>query len=165
RNILYTAQLGLDHPIAIRYPRGRGVVVDWKQPYAKIAVGKARQLRKGERVAVLSTGFIGNNVADALNNVTNADFSHYDFGFIKPLDAEMLERILRSYERIITVEDGTVKGGFGSAVAEFAMEINVRTDIRILGIPDEFIQHGSILELQRFSDLDVKSLEIIFSNY
>jgi 1-deoxy-D-xylulose-5-phosphate synthase len=166
RNMLFTSSLGLAHPIAIRYPRGRGVVVDWRQSFEKIEIGKARQLRKGSSVAVLSNGFIGNNVISALENVGNASkFSHFDFAFAKPLDERVLHSIFTSYEAVITVEDGVLSGGFGSAVSEFASENDYRISVKSLGIPDRFIEHGSISHLQQIVGLDVKNLEIIFGNY
>lgn len=166
RNILYTAQQGLNHPIAIRYPRGRGVVVDWQQPYQSIKIGKANCIKKGDKVAVLSTGTIGNNVISAIQNLDNTDaIAHYDFGFIKPLDEKLLRDIFLNFERIITIEDGTVKGGFGSAIAEFAVLNQFKNSIKILGIPDEFIEHGTVEELQRYSKFDVKSLENLFTSY
>lgn len=166
RNILYTAQLGLNHPIAIRYPRGRGVVTDWQQPYQKIEIGKANCLKHGKKVAILSTGFIGNNVTEALSNIHHREeFAHYDFPFIKPLDANLLHDLFARFKYIITLEDGAVKGGFGSAVAEFAAKYRYKADVRILGIPDQFIQHGTIGELQHISGIDVASLEKIFSEY
>lgn len=163
RNMLYTAQLGLEHPIAIRYPRGRGVIVDWKKPFEKIEIGKARLLKEGNRIAILSTGFIGNNVIPALANIDGPkDFSHYDFPFVKPLDETMLHTIFKKYDVIITLEDGAAKGGFGSAITEFAAQNNYTKRIKTLGIPDEFIEHGSIGELQRYSKIDAKNLQIIF---
>ena len=163
RNMLYTAQLGLEHPIAIRYPRGRGVIVDWKKPFEKIEIGKARLLKEGNRIAILSTGFIGNNVIPALANIDGPkDFSHYDFSFVKPLDEAMLHTIFKKYDVIITLEDGAAKGGFGSAITEFAAQNNYTKRIKTLGIPDEFIEHGSIGELQRYSKIDAKNLQIIF---
>lgn len=165
RNILYTAQLGLNHPIAIRYPRGRGVIVDWKKPFEKIEIGKGRLLKEGNKIAILSTGFIGNNVIPALAGVHNhQDFAHYDFPFVKPLDEELLHSILKKYKVIITLEDGVIKGGFGSAIAEFAALHNYTKKIKTLGIPDEFIEHGTIEQLQRFSKIDSKNLQIIFEN-
>lgn len=163
RNMLYTAQLGLEHPVAIRYPRGRGVIVDWKKPFEKIEIGKARLLKEGNRIAILSTGFIGNNVIPALANIDGPkDFSHYDFSFVKPLDEAMLHTIFKKYDVIITLEDGAAKGGFGSAITEFAAQNNYTKRIKTLGIPDEFIEHGSIGELQRYSKIDAKNLQIIF---
>jgi len=165
RNMLYTAQLGLEHPIAIRYPRGRGVIVDWKKPFEKIEVGKAKLLKEGDRIAILSTGSIGNNVIPALTNIDDPkDFSHYDFPFVKPLDEAMLHTIFNKHNVIITLEDGAAKGGFGSAIAEFAAQNNYTKKIEILGIPDEFIEHGTVGELQRYSKIDAKNLQIIFEN-
>jgi len=166
RNMLYTAQLGLQHPIAIRYPRGRGSVVHWQQPYETIAIGKAKELKPGTKMAVLSNGPIGNHVTSALQNIGNPEtVAHYDFAFVKPLDESLLHDVFSKFESVITIEDGTVKGGFGSAVAEFAAANKYTSELRILGIPDEFIEHGTVDELQRYSKLDVKSLEILFSAY
>jgi 1-deoxy-D-xylulose-5-phosphate synthase len=123
RNILYTAQLGLDHPIAIRYPRGRGVTVDWKNPFEKIFIGKANCIKEGEKIAVLTTGTIGNNVIAVINQVENPiDIAHYDFAFVKPLDEPLLHAVFEKFQKIITIEDGTIKGGFGSSILEFARE-------------------------------------------
>jgi 1-deoxy-D-xylulose-5-phosphate synthase len=166
RNMLYTAQLGLAHPLSIRYPRGRGVIVDWEKPYSAIEIGKAMLLKKGSKVAVLSNGYIGNNVSSALSTIEKPPlFSHYDFSFVKPLDEKMLHAIFTSYSEIITVEDGVIAGGFGSAIAEFAANNRYAIPIRMLGIPDIFIEHGTVDELQQISKLDVKSLKIIFSAY
>ena len=170
QNILYTAQLGLNHPIAIRYPRGRGVTVDWETAhlgkYEEIEIGKAKLLKSGSKVAILSTGTIGNNVSLAIAKIQNPEnFSHYDFAFIKPLDEKELHSIFTKYESIITIEDGVIKGGFGSAILEFAATHNYNSKVKTLGIPDEFIEQGSIDELQRYSRISVDSLEIIFSSY
>ena len=169
QNILYTAQLGLNHPIAIRYPRGRGVLQNWEVEnfghYEKINIGEGSCLKNGTKTAVLSTGAIGNNVIEALNECSNSDeIAHYDFSFIKPLDINMLNNILSTFENIITIEDGVKKGGFGSAILEFAATNNFKNDIKILGIPDEFIEHGSVLQLQQLCEIDVKSLINLFSN-
>jgi 1-deoxy-D-xylulose-5-phosphate synthase len=166
RNILYTAQLGLNHPIAIRYPRGRGQIVDWQKPYAKIEIGKANCLKKGTKVAVLSNGTIGNNVTLALAKINHPEnFAHYDFAFVKPLDENLLHTIFTTFENIITIEDGVVKGGFGTTIAEFASKNNYNSKVKILGIPDEFIEQGTVEELQQYCKIDVKSLETIFSSY
>jgi len=166
RNILYTAQLGLAHPIAIRYPRGRGETTDWQKPFEKIEIGKAHQLKEGSKVAILSTGTIGNNVIKALSQIKNNGlFSHYDFGFVKPLDEAMLHVIFGNYETIITVEDGVITGGFGSSIAAFAATHHYTAEIKMLGVPDEFIEHGTITQLQQYCDIDVKSLQDIFSGY
>ncbi len=164
RNILYTAQLGLVHPIAIRYPRGRGLNLNWKHDFESVEIGKSKCLSKGTKIAVLTTGFIGNNAAKAIDQLENrALFSHYDFGFTKPLDEAMLHSIFETYDQIITIEEAVRKGGFGSAIAEFAAQRSYFKPIKILGIEDEFPEHGSVEELHRLSNLDVKSLVRIFS--
>ncbi len=166
RNILYTAQLGLNHPIAIRYPRGRGQIADWQKPYEKIEIGKANCLKKGLKVAVLSNGTIGNNVTLALAKINHLEtIAHYDFAFVKPLDEKLLHTIFNEFETIMTIEDGVIKGGFGSAVLEFSAQNNYTSKIQILGIPDEFIEHGTVEELQRYCKIDVDSLVTIFSSY
>ena len=166
RNIMYTAQLGLKHPIAIRYPRGRGILQHWQQPFEKIEIGKAKQLQKGTKIAVLSTGFIGNNVASALKETTDSDlFSHYHFPFVKPLDTETLKEICENHQHLITVEDGTVVGGFGSSIASFCTENNHPVSVKKLGIPDVFIEQGTVSELQQICGIDVNSLKTIFSSH
>lgn len=165
RNMLYTAQLGIEHPIAIRYPRGRGVTVDWIKPYKKITIGKANCLVHGSATAVLSNGPIGKNVTLALANLGQPKtIAHYDFAFVKPLDENELHLIFKSFKRIITLEDGTVKGGFGSAITEFAANHNYKSQIVILGIPDFFIEQGTVFEQQQLCKIDVKSLELILSS-
>ncbi|WP_269685862.1 1-deoxy-D-xylulose-5-phosphate synthase [Flavobacterium lacustre] len=165
QHILYTAQLGLNHPIAIRYPRGRGIHVDWKTNYEKIEIGRAKCLKKGTEVAVLSNGTIGNNVIKALANKKNPAVAHYDFAFVKPLDEKSLHAIFAAFKTIITIEDGVINGGFGSAILEFAALHQYSSKIQILGIPDEFIEQGTVTELQQYCKIDVKSLEILFSTY
>ena len=156
RNILFTVQLGLNHPIAIRYPRGRGVNIDWEKPFKEIIIGKGVCLKNGKEIAVLSTGTIGNNVIKAIDELDS--IAHYNFGFIKPLDTQLLHTIFSTFQMVITIEDGTIKGGFGSAVIEFASENNYKQNIRTLGIPDEFIEHGTIAELQKACGIDVASI-------
>ena len=166
RNILYTAQLGLNHPIAIRYPRGRGQIVDWQKPYEKIEIGKANCLKKGTKVAVLSNGTIGTNVTLALAEINNPEtIAHYDFAFVKPLDEKLLHSIFKDFETIITIEDGVIKGGFGSAILEFSAQNNYTSKVITLGIPDEFIEQGTIEEQQQYCKIDVNSLITIFSSY
>ncbi|MDD2673610.1 1-deoxy-D-xylulose-5-phosphate synthase [Flavobacterium sp. Sr18] len=170
QNILYTAQLGLNHPIAIRYPRGRGVIQDWQTQhlgkYEKIAIGKSVCIKEGSKVAVLSNGTIGNNVSLAIAKMKHPEtIAHYDFSFVKPLDEKALKDIFNTFKTITTIEDGTVKGGFGSAILEFASENNYAPKITVLGIPDAFIEHGTVAELQQYCKIDVKSLEILFSSY
>ena len=170
QNILYTAQLGLKSPIAIRYPRGRGVIADWQAQYLgkyeEITIGKSVCLKEGSKVAVLSNGTIGNNVTLAIAKIKDPkSIAHYDFPFVKPLDENTLHQIFKQFENIITIEDGVIKGGFGSAILEFASENDYTSKITVFGIPDEFIEHGTIAELQQYCKIDVKSLEIFFSNY
>ncbi|MFH7003828.1 1-deoxy-D-xylulose-5-phosphate synthase [Flavobacterium bizetiae] len=169
QNILYTAQLGLNHPIAIRYPRGRGVLPNWEVEnfghYEKIIIGQASQLKSGTKTAVLSTGTIGNNVILALKECNNSEtIAHYDFPFIKPLDIKSLNSIFTDFERIITIEEGTVNGGFGTAILEFAALNNFKNKIEILGVPDVFIEHGTANQLQQLCKIDVKSLVNLFEN-
>ena len=161
RNIMYTAQLGLEQPIAIRYPRGRGVTVDWKQPFSKIEIGEGIRLKKGENKAVLSIGTIAKNITEAIKNL---NVSHYDMRFVKPLDEKLLHTIFKCYDRIITIEDNAIKGGFGSAILEFASENNYNNTIKTIGIPDDFIEHASINELHKVVKLDFNSLKVIFTN-
>ncbi|WP_116790453.1 1-deoxy-D-xylulose-5-phosphate synthase [Flavobacterium psychrotrophum] len=166
RNILYTAQLGLPHPIAIRYPRGRGESTNWQQPFKAIEIGKALPLLHGTDVAILSTGTIGNNVTKALAEMSEKEkFSHWHFGFIKPLDNEALHNIFKTHKKIATIEDGTVTGGFGSTILAFAAEHGYTLEIKTLGIPDNFIEHGTVAELQHLCGIDVKTLRDIFSGY
>ncbi len=168
QNILYTAQLGLEKPIAIRYPRGRGVIEDWQTNhfgnYDKIEIGAAKCLKMGTKIAVLSNGPIGKNVSLALENLNNpSTIAHYDFAFVKPLDENELHSIFKKFKTVITLEEGVISGGFGTAILEFSARNNYSVNIKTLGIPDEFIEHGTVEELQQYCNIDVKSLEIIFS--
>ncbi len=166
RNMLFTAQKGLNQPIAIRYPRGIGNIIDWQKPFAEIEIGKGICLKKGTKVALLSVGTIANNVSEALNLIDNTSlFSHYDMRFVKPLDKKLLHTVFKKHQTIITVEDGTIKGGFGSAILEFASEHNYQNKINLLGITDEFIEHGAISKLQHKIGLDSKSLANQFKFY
>lgn len=162
QNILFTAQLGLEHPICIRYPRGRGEIADWKENhygnYNQIKIGKAVCLIKGTDIAILSTGTIGNNVTKALAINSNNKIAHYHFGFVKPLDELLLHEIFASFKIIVTIEDGTIKGGFGSGILEFASLNQYKNSIKTMGIPDDFIEHGTILELQKICGIDVTSI-------
>jgi 1-deoxy-D-xylulose-5-phosphate synthase len=170
QNILYTAQLGLKHPIAIRYPRGRGIISDWKKEhfghYQEITIGKANCLKKGSEIAVLSTGTIGNNVSLALEEIENPDeIAHYDFAFVKPLDSNLLHEIFKNHKFIITIEDGTIIGGFGSGILEFAAQNNYQTTIKTLGISDNYIEQGTVNQLQQNCGIDVKTLKSLFLSY
>ena len=166
RNIMYTAQLGLDSPIAIRYPRGRGNITNWKQPFEQIEIGKGINLKQGKKIAILTIGTIAENVTQAIDNLGDNDgIAHYDLRFIKPLDETLLISIFKKYETIITVEDGTVKGGFGSAILEFAALNKYNNTIDILGVPDSFIDQGKVIELQEICGIDVESLTQSFNAF
>ncbi len=159
RNIMYTAQLGLDHPIAIRYPRGRGSLLKWQEPMVKIPIGKGQLLKEGNKIAILTTGPIGNMVTEIITEVKeNVKIAHYNFPFIKPLDTALLEEILIKYEQIVTMEDGSAIGGFGSAVLDFANVIGIHKNIKIFGIPNKFITHGTTEELYKVAGIDKMSV-------
>ncbi|WP_028888269.1 1-deoxy-D-xylulose-5-phosphate synthase [Tenacibaculum ovolyticum] len=159
RNIMYTAQLGLKKPIAIRYPRGKGKLENWQLPFKEIKIGKGTCLKKGTQIAILSIGTIANNVIDAINNLkNNTDVAHYDMRFVKPLDKQLLNIIFNSFDKIITIEDGTVIGGFGAAILEYAAEKNYKGTINLLGVPDNFIHHGTVKELQFQCGIDTQSI-------
>ncbi|WP_299097197.1 1-deoxy-D-xylulose-5-phosphate synthase [uncultured Winogradskyella sp.] len=155
RNIMYTAQLGIDFPIAIRYPRGRGHLLDWKQPYKTIEIGKGECLKKGKKIAILSIGTMAKHVENA---IVDLDISHYDMQFVKPLDETLLHGIFKTHKTIVTIEDGTIVGGFGSAILAFANTHSYKHHIEVLGIEDKFIEHGSVLQLQQLQQLDSASI-------
>jgi len=164
RNILFTAQLKLKNPIAIRYPRGFGNIIDWQKPFTSIEIGKGVCLKEGKSIAVLSIGTIAKNVSEGMELSENKNkIAHYDMRFVKPLDEKLLHQIFDRYQTIITIEDGTLKGGLGSAILEFACQHNYTNKVKTLGIPDVFIEHGSISQLQEKIGLDAKSLAKLFS--
>lgn len=160
-NMLYTAQSWKSGPIAIRYPRGKGVALSPIEKPHKIEIGKGNVLNKGGGVAVLSIGAIGNEVTKALSILKKETIhvSHYDMQSIKPLDKELLIKIFKEYSSIITIEDGVVSGGFGSAILEFKNQHDLSSSIKILGLPDSFIEHGTQKELHQ--ELGLDSLGII----
>jgi len=162
RNIMYTAQLRLEQPIAIRYPRGRGVTIDWKQPFSKIEIGKAVTLKKGKKLAVLSIGTMAQNATEAIKGL---NVSHYDMRFVKPLDENLLHSIFKTYDIVITIEDNAAKGGFGSAVLEFAAVHDYKNTLKVLGIPDVFIEHGGVNALQKSIGLNVEGLTTLIKSY
>ena len=149
RNLMFTAQLENMGPFVIRYPRGKGSMQDWQKPFTKIEIGKGQQLRKGNDLAILTIGTTGIFASDAIDKLENEDYSiaHYDMRFVKPLDEDILHQVFKSFKTIITIEDGTIVGGFGSAIAEFMIENNYSSKIKRLGIPDRFIDHGTQNEL------------------
>lgn len=148
RNIMYTAQKGLKQPIAIRYPRGRGYKIDWQQPMEPITIGSSVCLIQGSKTAVLSFGPIGNTVKQAIAAANHpAKIGHFNMRFAKPLDTQALDAIFKNYEQVVTVEDGCIIGGFGSAVLEYANSKGYKTKIKQFGVPDNTIGHGTIKEL------------------
>ncbi len=162
RNLMYTAQLeSTKHPFVIRYPRGEGVLPEWRKPFEEIQIGKGRKLRDGKDIAILSLGHPGNFAAAAIRELKSEGITpaHYDMRFAKPLDEELLHEALQNYEKIITVEDGTVVGGFGSAVAEFMAENNYKNDLKILGIPDRLVEHGTLKELHHECGYDAAAIK------
>ncbi|WP_299333550.1 1-deoxy-D-xylulose-5-phosphate synthase [uncultured Psychroserpens sp.] len=165
RNIMYTAQLGLNHPIAIRYPRGRGRMINWKQPFSTIDIGKGVELKKGHKIAVLSIGTMANNAEEAIaKSEVSEMISHYDMRFVKPLDETLLHSIFKTHEYIVTLEDGVIAGGFGSAVLEFAAKHDYTIPIQALGIPDTFIEHASVKQQHQSVKIDAESLNMLFNS-
>jgi 1-deoxy-D-xylulose-5-phosphate synthase len=163
RNLLYTAQLESNqYPFVIRYPRGEGVMPEWRTPMQEIPIGKGRKLKDGNGMAILSLGHPGNFVTAAIREIRaeGLDPAHYDMRFVKPLDQELLHEIFSKYDRILTVEDGTIVGGFGSAILEFQAEHGYKATVRILGIPDHIIEHGTPKELQHECGFDAPSIAI-----
>ena len=161
RRLMYTAQLPDKGPFVIRYPRGRGVLLDWKCPLEEIPVGKGRKLKDGKDIAVLTLGPIGNIAAKAIEQAEKEkgiSIAHYDLRFLKPLDEELLHEVGRKFQRIVTVEDGIRKGGMGSAVLEFMADNGYAPHIRRIGVPDTFIEHGTIQELYHLCGMDEEGI-------
>ena len=160
RKLMYTAQMPDRGPFAIRYPRGRGKLVDWRCPLEELPIGKGRKLRDGNDIAILSIGSIGNLAAEAVDRVAKEGISvaHYDMRYLKPIDEEILHEVGRNYKRVITLENGTIVGGLGSAVLEFMADNGYHPTITRMGLPDAFIEHGSVPELCRLCGIDVESI-------
>ena len=157
RRLMYTAQLPDKGTFVIRYPRGHGVLPDWHCPLTEINVGTGRCLRQGDRVAIVSIGPIGNNATKAIAQ-SGLNVGHYDLRFLKPLDDALLHDICQHYDRLITLEDGCVQGGMGSAVLEWMNDHGYALPVTRMGIPDEFIEHGTVDELQHICHIDVDSI-------
>lgn len=149
RNMMYSAQLEDRGPYTIRYPRGEGVMSEWRTPLEELPVGKGRQVSEGSDIAILSIGHIGNEVVDAVEKLkeNGVQAAHYDMRFVKPIDTQLLDEIFSQFSSVITVEDGCIQGGFGSAVVEYMAESDHNAKVIRLGIPDSFIEHGSQAEL------------------
>ncbi len=161
RNLMYTAQLeSTELPFVIRYPRGEGVMPEWKTAFQEIRIGKGRKLKDGDEIAVLSFGHPGNFAASAIRDVKQygINAAHYDLRFVKPIDSDLLHEVFQRYSKIITVEDGTIVGGFGSAVLEFMAEHNYQAQVKMLGIPDRIVEHGSLKELHRECGYDAPAI-------
>ena len=161
RNLMYTAQLdSTKHPFVIRYPRGEGVMPEWKTTMKEIEIGTGRKLKEGQEIAILSFGHPGNFAAAAIRDVKAEGINpgHYDMRFAKPLDEALLHEVFKKYKKIITVEDGTVVGGFGSAVLEFMSAHSYNATIKMLGIPDHIIEHGTPKELYRECHYDATAI-------
>jgi 1-deoxy-D-xylulose-5-phosphate synthase len=163
RNLLYTAQLDKNKfPFSIRYPRGRGIFADWKKPFQEIEIGKARQINEGNDLVILSIGQPGNTVSSVIKKFEkeNISVAHYDMRFVAPLDKNVLHSVFESFSNIITVEDGMLKGGFGSAVIEFMSDNGYNSDVRRLGIPDYFVEQGTQDELYKECGFDADGIEM-----
>ncbi len=153
RQLLYTAQLSLPHPIAIRYPRGRCSQTDWAQPFEVLPIGKGCQLKEGTEVAVLSIGTIADLVAEQIRQSEAPEqYAHYDMRFLKPIDEALLHHVFTHYQKVVTIEEGSI-GGLGSAVSEFAAANNYTTPLKIITLPDVFIPHGSVASLRKMAHL------------
>ncbi|RZK45825.1 MAG: 1-deoxy-D-xylulose-5-phosphate synthase, partial [Pedobacter sp.] len=160
RNLMFTAQLENAGPFSIRYPRGNGVMVNWKTPFKALEVGKGRKITDGEDVAILTFGHVGNFAVEACHELNTDGFhpAHYDLRFAKPLDTQMLHEVFKKFKHVITVEDGCVQGGVGSAVLEFMADNNYQAHVVRLGIPDEIIEHGEQPELWALCGYDREAI-------
>ncbi len=161
RNLMFTAQLEKNaFPFSIRYPRGQGVMPEWKTPFEEITVGTGRKIRDGKNIAILSIGHPGNFVVEACDKLKMDGLSaaHYDMRFVKPIDKEMLHEVFSKFDKVITVEDGCIQGGFGSAVIEFMVDHNYKAEVKRLGIPDKWIEHGEQGELWNECGFDANAI-------
>jgi 1-deoxy-D-xylulose-5-phosphate synthase len=160
RNLMYTATQPGNGVFTIRYPRGKGELKDWQKPFEILPVGKGRKLKDGKNMAVLSIGPIGNIAAEAIEKAKEAgiDAAHYDMIYLKPIDEDLLHEVGKNFRRIITVENGTIKGGLGTAVMEFMMENGYSPQIKRIGVPDQFIEHGTIPQLYRLCGMNAESI-------
>jgi 1-deoxy-D-xylulose-5-phosphate synthase len=157
RNMMYTAQLEGSGTFSIRYPRGRGVMPEWKTPFKKLEIGKGQKIKGGKELAIISIGHVGNYAIEATNILAEEkiEIGHFDIRFLKPIDEELLHEVFKQYKKVITLEDGTITGGLGSAVIEFMNDHNYSAQIKRMGIPDAFIGHGSPEQLYKDCGFDV----------
>jgi len=160
RNLMFTAQQDNMGPFVIRYPRGQGVMVDWQKPFKALQIGKGRKICDGDEVALLTIGHIGNEAVKAITELNTEGYNpaHYDMRFVKPLDEELLHEVFSKFNKIITVEDGCIEGGMGSAILEFMADNNYHAQVVRLGIPDRVIEHGEQPELWAECGYDAKSI-------
>ncbi|MCZ6519883.1 MAG: 1-deoxy-D-xylulose-5-phosphate synthase [Bacteroidetes bacterium] len=172
RNLMYTAQLPREGPFSIRYPLGQGVLPNWKMPMQEIEIGTGRTIREGKDIAILTLGHIGNYAVESCIALEKEgiDAAHYDMRFVKPLDEKLLDEVFNKFEKILTVEDAAIMGGFGSAILEYMSKKGHHSQVKILGIPDRIFEHGSQLELQQEAGFDPDSITdeamaMVFSSY
>ncbi len=162
RNLMYTAQLPRsEKAFSIRYPRGQGVMPNWRTPFEEIKIGTGRKIKDGHDLAILSIGHIGNYAVEVCENLEaqGIHIAHFDMRFVKPLDEVMLHHVLSNFKKVVTVEDGCIQGGFGSAILEFMADHNYHNQVKRLGIPDAVIEHGEQIELHKESGFDPGSIE------
>jgi len=162
RKLMFTAQRPEMGPFAIRYPRGRGVLVDWRCPLEEVQIGKGRKLKDGKDIAVLSLGPIGNEAVKAIASAeaeSGKSIAHYDLRFLKPLDEEILDEIGQNFKFVVTIEDGVLKGGMGSAILEYMSDHGYTPTVRRIGLPDSFVQHGTPKELYQICGMDAESIK------
>jgi 1-deoxy-D-xylulose-5-phosphate synthase len=161
RNLMYTAQLdSMELPFVIRYPRGQGVLSEWRTPFEEIPIGKGRKIKDGQDIAILTIGHPGNFATAAIRELKmdGLNPAHYDMRFVKPLDEALLHEVFSKYDKVVTVEDGTVTGGFGSAILEFMAANNYKAEVKILGIPDRIVEHGTPKELYHECHYDAPAI-------
>ena len=160
RNMMYSASQTQSSPYSIRYPRGTGSIANWLQPFEAIKTGRGRKINSGEDIAILSIGAIGTEAKKAVESLSKRGVSaaHYDMRFVKPLDEVMLHEVFGKFDQVITVEDGCIQGGFGSAVLEWVSENEYKATVKRLGIPDSWIEHGTQAELYNACGYDADAI-------
>jgi len=162
RNLMYTASLPReDQAFSIRYPRGQGVLPEWKTPMEEIEIGTGRMVKEGEELAILTIGHIGNYAVEVCEELSKQgiEVAHYDMRFVKPLDEELLHDVFSNFNKVVTVEDGCIQGGMGSAILEFMADNNYQANVVRLGIPDRIVEHGEQMELHRECGFDPEGIK------
>jgi 1-deoxy-D-xylulose-5-phosphate synthase len=162
RNLMYTAQLPrTEGAFSIRYPRGQGVMPNWRTPFEEIEIGTGRKIREGEDLAILTIGHIGNYAVEVCEKLEKQgiNIAHYDLRFAKPLDEKLLHEVFSAFKKVVTIEDGCVQGGVGSAVLEFMIDNNYNSEVKRLGIPDRIVEHGEQMELHHECGFDPEGIE------